>query len=105
MDNNELSGGPIDFLARRVFGVQRSLETPAKRPCRAVSTQSGGRAILARIMQLPTKSNALVAASVTGALCREGGGIYKTREGKTTAHRLCDVSSFPAPALSAGNRL
>jgi len=56
-------------------------------------------------MQLPTKSNALVAASVTGALCREGGGIYETREGKTTAHRLCDVSSFPAPALSAGNRL
>jgi hypothetical protein len=47
---------------------------------------------------LPTKSDALVAASVTGELCREGGGHTRPFGGKPSRIVSGGVVNFPAPA-------
>src|SRR6516165_2944343 len=50
---------------------------------------------------LPTKSDALVAASVTGELCREGGGHTRPFGGKPSRIVSGGVVNFPAPAGGA----
>lgn len=83
--------------------AERSLQTPARRPCRANGTQSDGGAILAGINK-PSKRTRRFAVGVTGVACREGDGNKIPERGRPSRIVSGGVCNFPAPALPAGNR-